>query len=248
MRFFVLVALAGCAVGGPQGVAGSALDPGTISGADGQGDAYGLRRCPQQGMLLGIDVSSYQGTIDWRSARAAGVQFAFARVSDGLDGKDAQFASNWVGTQAAGIARGAYQYFRADEDAVAQADLLADATGLPGAGDLPPALDVEDAAGLTPAQLATAVRTWAARIQNRLGVFPAIYTGGTFWHDEAGNMSGGAYPLWIAEYDTDCPTVPTAWTGWSFWQSASRATVPGVPMPVGVDRFNGTAAELAQLR
>jgi lysozyme len=247
MRLVVLVALAGCAVaGGQQGVPGSALDPGTISGADGQGDAYGLRRCAQQGMVLGVDVSSYQGTVDWKQAQAAGVRFAFVRVSDGLDVKDELFASNWAGVEAANIVRGAYQYFRPDEDPLAQADLLADAIGQRAPGDLPPALIVEQVDRQTPAQIAAAVRAWAARIQNRLGVFPIIYTGSEFWHDEVGNMSGGAYPLWIAEYDTDCPTIPTAWTGWAFWQSASGATVPGIPMPVDVDRFNGTEADLAQ--
>jgi len=240
MRLAVVILLAGCAVAGEEGVMGSALDTTTRSGG-----GYGLARCPQQGTVYGVDVSQYQGAIDWPRAHAAGVQFAYVRVSDGLAVRDALFERNWSAAQGAAVVRGAYQFFRPSEDAMAQADLLVDAIGTP-AGDLPPVLDVEIAEGVDPHDLALAVHAWSDRVVNRLGVFPIVYTGATFWHDEVGNAPGGANPLWIAD-DAACPTVPTAWTGWSFWQSARRATVPGIDMPIDVDQFNGAPAGLAAL-
>src|ERR1051325_2784095 len=72
----------------------------------------------------GIDVSSYQGAVDWGQVRAAGVVFAFARFSDGLDVIDERFTENFVGMKRAGVYRGAYQVFRASADPVAQPDLL----------------------------------------------------------------------------------------------------------------------------
>src|SRR5580704_7696948 len=60
----------------------------------------------------GVDVSYYDGDIDWTQVLAAGKQFALIRVSDGIDFNDPQFASNWQGAKAAGLAVGAYQFFR----------------------------------------------------------------------------------------------------------------------------------------
>jgi lysozyme len=59
----------------------------------------------------GIDVSHYQGEIDWNAARAAGVDFAYIKASEGSDLRDDRFAANWAGTAAAGIKRGAYHFF-----------------------------------------------------------------------------------------------------------------------------------------
>ena len=66
--------------------------------------------------LPGIDVSSYQGAVDWKQVKAAGVVFAFARVSDGVDVIDERFADNFAAMKRAGVRRGAYQHFRAAAD------------------------------------------------------------------------------------------------------------------------------------
>src|SRR6267142_4680754 len=60
----------------------------------------------------GVDVSYYNGSIDWPTVKGAGYQFAFIRVSDGTSFHDPKFASYWAGAQAAGLVRGAYQFFR----------------------------------------------------------------------------------------------------------------------------------------
>src|SRR5579871_5548852 len=96
-----------------------------------------------QSKVKGVDVSEYQGTIDWASVKSAGIGFGIARVSDGAHHSDAYFASNWSGMKKNGIIRGVYQFFRASQDPKAQAKVVADAVGSLGADDLPPVADVE---------------------------------------------------------------------------------------------------------
>src|SRR5438552_18323963 len=106
------------------------------SGAD-----EALRVCSTGPLQKGVDVSVYQGTVNWAKVKSAGISFAFVRVSDGLTHPDSQFTNNWKGTKSAGVIRGVYQFFRPGEDPIQQADLMISkltAAGGIGAGDLPP--------------------------------------------------------------------------------------------------------------
>src|SRR5688500_6885931 len=84
----------------------------------------GRARCPARTIVRGIVVSKWQGQVDWRAVRAAGLRFAFVRVCDGTTILDPTFAQTWPAARAAGVMRGAYQYFRPEEDPIEQADLL----------------------------------------------------------------------------------------------------------------------------
>src|SRR5262245_50270540 len=72
----------------------------------------GPRSCATGTVIRGIDVSYYQGTIDWNRVKNDGIDFAFVRVSDGATFRDPKFVTNWAESQAAGVVRGAYQFFR----------------------------------------------------------------------------------------------------------------------------------------
>ena len=195
--------------------------------------------------VKGIDVSSYQGVVDWAAARADGVEYAFIRAGDGATFTDPQFARNWSGAQAAGVLRGAYQFFRPAQDPIAQADrMLAVIAGAP--GDLPPVIDVEDAGGLGPDVVEAAVRAWIDRVRPVLGREPIIYTGFYFWRDQVGAPDMTASPLWHAQYTTaDCPNIAPPWPGWAFWQYTAMGRVAGITGDVDVNRFNGTREDLA---
>lgn len=195
--------------------------------------------------VKGIDVSAYQGLIDWAAARADGVEYAFIRASDGAAYLDAQFDRNWDAARAQGILRGAYQFFRPDQDPIAQADLLlAKIASSP--GDLPPVIDVEDAGGLDPDAVAAAVRAWIDRVRPVIGREPIIYTGFYFWRDQVGAADMIASPLWHAQYTTaECPNIAPPWPDWAFWQYTATGAVAGVVGDVDVDRFNGTREDLA---
>src|SRR3972149_3739370 len=97
----------------------------------------------------GIDVSRWQGTIDWPSVKAAGKVFAFIRASMGATGIDERFTANWQGGRAAGLLVGAYHYLPKEALGAAQADQFIAQLRQQGAGygDLPPVVDVEPRSG-----------------------------------------------------------------------------------------------------
>ncbi|PKN53927.1 MAG: hypothetical protein CVU56_29285 [Deltaproteobacteria bacterium HGW-Deltaproteobacteria-14] len=203
--------------------------------------------CPDGTTTMGIDVSKWQGTIDWGAVKNAGVRFAFIRVADGASYYDPQFQTNWANAKAAGIPRGAYQFFRADEDPVAQADLLISKINAYGAGELPPVVDVETTEGQSAATIANRVGQWLARVDSQLGVKGVVYAGSYFWEDNVGSAAFAGNPLWVAHWTSGCPTIPSQWADWTFHQYSATGSIPGISGDVDLDRFNGTVAELLQL-
>jgi lysozyme len=203
--------------------------------------------CKDGQTLFGIDVSYYQGTIDWSAVAADGVQFAIIRVSHSTQFYDPQFDANWEGARAAGIHAGVYQYFQPDEDPIAQAQLLLDHMGPLKPGDLPPVIDVEAAAGQSGSAIAAAVGAWLEYVEAELGVRPIIYTGPYFWQDNVGSDAFGDYPLWIAHYGTDCPLTPAPWSRWNFHQFTSSGSTAGISGNVDQNVFNGSLDDLLAL-
>jgi GH25 family lysozyme M1 (1,4-beta-N-acetylmuramidase) len=205
--------------------------------------------CPAGETTFGVDVSKYQADIDWAAAADDGVKFAIVRVSDGLTYHDEYFDQNWAGTKAAGIIRGTYQFFRSDEDPVAQADLLVDTMGALEPGDLPPVIDVESTDGVGNAARVTKIRQWLDRVEERTGARGIIYTGGYFWQDNVGSDQFASYPLWHAGYTGgNCPsTIADQWSDWTFWQFTSSGRTAGISGNVDQNRFNGSLDQLLDL-
>jgi uncharacterized protein (TIGR03382 family) len=196
--------------------------------------------------VRGMDVSYYDTVTDWSAARAAGIEFANVRATDGTQYTDSKFAGYWAGAKAAGVLRGAYQFFRPAEDAIAQADLLLQMLGSD-RGELPPVLDVEVSGGLAPAQVASAVQAWVAHVAAAIGRPPIIYAGLYSWPTLTGGADDTASPLWVAQYTTaPCPDIPAPWTRWAIWQDSSTGSSAGVANPgtLDIDVFNGTHDQL----
>jgi len=204
-----------------------------------------VRVCPAGPVTEGIDVSVYQGTIDWPKVKAAGVEFAYIRVSDGTGSHDSKFTSNWSNARAAGVVRGVYQFFREDEDPIAQADLLLDAMGALEPDDLPPAIDVESVDGASGATIVANVKAWMDRIEAGSGRRAIIYTGRPFWDTNTGSSTAVSdHALWIPNWGVTCPSISVAWSNWGFWQYSSTGMVSGIAGAVDLDRFNGDRAAL----
>jgi len=202
--------------------------------------------CGVGSTVKGIDVSYYQGTIDWNAVKNDGVAYAFIRVSDGEVFADPKFDSYWAGSRAAGIKHGAYQFFRPAQDPIAQADLLLSKIGNKlAADDLPPVVDVEASDGETAATVETKLHAWVDRVTTALGRAPIVYTGQYFWRDSVGGADFTSSPLWHAQYTTaSCPTIAEPWHGWTFWQYTSSGTVAGISGDVDLDRYNGDKTSL----
>ena len=138
---------------------------------------------------------------------------------------------------AAGLLRGAYHFFHADQDAVAQANHFLQVAELP--GDLPPVIDVESDFGASNTTMINGVQAWLDTVAQSVGRAPMVYTTASFWNAHL-NSDFGSYPLWIARYSQSEPVVPTGWTTWNFWQYSQSGTVNGVSGDVDLDYFAGS--------
>ena len=194
--------------------------------------------------LTGIDVSKWQGTVNWQGVKQAGNVFAFARATYGSTEVDDRFSTNWQGMKAAGLVRGAYHFFVTADDPTAQANLFIKTVGSLEPGDLPPVLDVESASG-TNSTIVADVQQWLDLVEQGLGRKPIIYTAPSFWNE---NFKGGfgSYPLWVGEYEVSSPKPVNGWSTWTFWQYSQTGSVAGIS-PVDLDYFNGSPADLAAL-
>lgn len=167
-------------------------------------------------MLEGIDVSHYQGRVDWAKAKRAGAVFAWVKAAEGTGWVDKTLDSNAAGTAAADVLVGPYHFWKSGLDPVAQARHFAK-TCAPYQWTLPPALDLEDEGAATDAAVLRRYVEEVARLMGR----PVIYTSAGWI---AGKVIGdrswlAAYPLWIAAWTTaPSPAVPSPWREWTVWQ------------------------------
>jgi lysozyme len=244
----VVIGCALLACGGLGTTGCSSADPEAPSSECTGETAAALRTCAAGATLKGIDVSYYQGTVDWTKVKAAGQSFAFVRVSDGVNYPDSKFAANWPAVKKAGLVRGLYQYFRPTQDVQGQVDLLfakLNAAGGLQPGDLPPVLDLETDGGLASSTVVARAKDWLAKVEAKIGVKPIVYTA-AFMSQTIGTNFGG-YPLWVANYGATCPLMPSGWSNWSIWQNSDSGSVGGVSGNVDTNFFNGDGAALQKL-
>jgi GH25 family lysozyme M1 (1,4-beta-N-acetylmuramidase) len=199
--------------------------------------------------LEGIDVSHWQGTIDWSGVAYAGKAFAIMKATEGQTYLDSKYAWNHAYARAYGIRVGAYHFANPStsaNDAVLEADWFVQNMAIR-AGDLNPALDLETSGGLGTAALQAWVGAWLDRVYARIGMRPMIYTSPAFWRSYMGDTRAfadkGYTVLWIAHWFVSSPSVPGSnWGGhgWTFWQYSDCGKVLGIGGCVDLDRYNGT--------
>ena len=220
-----------------------------------QSDSQAATVCAGASTVQGIDVSYWQGSVNWAQVAASGRQFGYAKATQGNYYADTTFPGNWSGMKAAGLLRGAYHWLDGSVNGTVQADYYLAHVGALGSGDLPPMLDWEcndsscgNAAAVSAAQDIQAGADFVAEIKAKTGLPTFVYTDPGFW-SSIGNPSGfGGDPLWIANYGVSCPDVPPPWSGFVIWQYTSTGGVPGVSgANVDHDEFNGTLSQLQQL-
>jgi lysozyme len=190
-------------------------------------------------MIPGIDVSSYQGRIDWAQVAKSGVQFAFIKASEGAHLRDMYFKMNWTEARRNGIIVGAYHYLSTIEPAMYQANVFkSQLLNVDTSGSLPNVLDIEQQ-GIT----ASLIDQWI-----ELGQFqnPIVYLD-RFMATTLGILKGSdntPLKLWLAEYEPAVTPVPD-WP-WTFWQSG-WARKPGIQTACDIDWFDGSIKDLRAL-
>ena len=195
----------------------------------------------------GVDVSHYQGEIDWPLLAEQDIRFAFVKATEGSGFADGTFEANWSGARAAGLRTGAYHFFSYDSPAERQAANFISRVPVE-ADALPPVIDVEFYGDYAkhPAPTETVVqqlREMVDALAARYGTKPILYA------------TGRAYRLYLAQGFDDCdiwirsvytePKLPDgrAWTFWQYTDKGRLRGTHGVEEAIDLNVFRGTEAE-----
>lgn len=168
---------------------------------------------------IGIDISHWDGAVDWDTAKRAGVSFAFCKASQGVDFVDEYFDRNQAEAARVGIPMGAFHYYLPYVPPINQA--LHFTAVAPACCGLPHVVDLEATRGIS-GNLGDQVRACLEEVEAQTGHRPIIYTSFDWWRQRIGDVAWALdYPLWIANYRSQAgPLVPLPWhpLQWAFWQ------------------------------
>jgi len=212
------------------------------------GDDIGI-----QTLLPGIDVSHWQGSINWTSVRNAGIRFAYIKATEGTSYKDPNFNTYYPAAYYAGVIRGAYHFARPSYSGGAtQASYFFNNGGRWSADHrtLPGALDLEGScAGLSQSAMRTWIYDFWARYKALSTRDVVIYTTASWWSTCTGGWTAQAArsPLWVAHWGVSSPTKPAGWSFYTFWQYTNCRSVSGISGCVDGDYFNGDSSRLLAL-
>jgi lysozyme len=199
----------------------------------------------------GVDVSKYQGEIDWDSVKESGVSFAFIKATEGGDSTDSKFHRNWAAAKSAGVPRGAYHFVywcRSPLEEIANFERIVPVD--PDA--LPPVLDVE----ATPTsktcprtlyreEVLVDMRKMLEELERHYGKKPIIYSSVDFYQSILHSGALAEYPIWVRSTKYH-PQVRYGDRKWTFWQYRSDGNVPGIPALVDQNAFHGTHEQWRQ--
>jgi len=190
--------------------------------------------------VVGFDVSQFQGKIKWDLVehvdKSFPLGFVFIRATAGRNKVDSQFKRNWIGAKKKKIIRGAYHYYRPNENSIEQANLFIKTVHL-GPGDLPPVLDIEKLPkNQSIDSLKVGLKRWLDKVERHYKVKPIIYTGERYYCDFL-KSEFKEYPFWIANYNFFVEEMDD---NWLFWQFTEKASIPGIKGNVDLNIYNGT--------
>ena len=205
-------------------------------------------------VTVGVDVSHWQGAVDWASVAADGVQFALAKATQSDWYVDSEFADNYAGARAAGLMFGGYVFAIPDEsDGASQADFLvenggdwvADGYTIPGVLDIEYNPNGNTCYDLSRSEMAAWVRDFDDEYIALTGRAPLIYSNQDWWNTCVGASDiPDTAPLWVAYWSTGSPALPTGWEDYVLWQYADDGAVNGIETGVDMDRFSGSQRQL----
>ncbi|HEY8780867.1 MAG TPA: GH25 family lysozyme [Mucilaginibacter sp.] len=204
---------------------------------------------PTNYKIHGIDVSFYQGMIDWQKVKnmredSVHIGFAFIKATEGLWLVDPYFRRNWREGQKAGITCGAYHFFWPEKSGKLQAMFfLQYVKSLK--GRLPPTVDIEVLDRVPPAKMRLELNAFLKQVESQTKIKPIIYTPLKFYRDYLRGYFDN-YNFWIAHYSE--PELNLGDTAlWEFWQHSDKAKVNGIPYVVDFDVFNGDSLAFKKL-
>lgn len=196
----------------------------------------------------GIDVSGWQGNVDWSYWWGEGKRFAYVKATEGTGYENPYFAQQYNGSYNVGMIRGAYHFALPDRSSgAAQANYFVDNGGGWSADGktLPGALDMEynpygpTCYGLSKSGMTAWIKDFSDTYHARTGRYPVIYTSTSWWNQCVDGAFAATNPLWIARYASTVGTLPYNWGFHTFWQYSSS--------PIDQNTFNGAYDRLQVL-
>lgn len=206
---------------------------------------FGDTKYPEGFSVRGIDISHYQGDIDWDRLHDAlidgnPIRFIIIKGTEGNSMLDDNFNDNFYNAREYGFIRGAYHYFVPGVDAKSQADYFLKQVHLE-EGDLPPVLDFEQTGSQSPEKVRKDALTWLRRVGKKYGVKPILYTYYKFKIKYFSGRDFDEYPYWIAHYYVDTLKYKGAW---KFWQHTDLGQIDGIKPRVDLNVYNGSMYDL----
>ncbi len=187
--------------------------------------------------VQGMDVSAWQGEIDFEQVRAWGIRTVYIRAAVGQGRQDKDWRANYRKAKAAGLKVGLYHYVtaRSQDQAQEQAEFFA---GLMEGLDMDcrPAMDFESFGDMSKEQINQAALAYLTRLERLCGGKPAVYSN-SWTAAHVFDQRLADYPLWIAEYGPDQPREGGPWKAWAGFQYTSQGRVQGIQGNVDLDRF-----------
>lgn len=180
---------------------------------------------PEQYPVNGIDVSRYQGNIDWDVIASQNVTFAFIKATEGSSHVDPTFAFNWEESRKSGVYAGAYHFFSFESSGETQAQNFIETVGdLDGA--LPPVVDLEfygdySANPLSKKETRKILDALLEGLEEYYGVKPILYTTTRAYYSYILGGGYGKYPLWMRN------TYTEPFVSWEFWQYSDQGKLAG---------------------
>lgn len=213
----------------------------------------GTRSPATSSVVYGIDVSAYQGNVNWPAAWNAGKRFAYIKATEGTYYTSPYFGQQYLGSYHQGMIRGSYHFANPDSSSGAtQADYFVNHGGGWSADGktLPGALDIEynpygsECYGYSQSGMRSWIASFLNEYKHRTGRWAVVYSTFDWWNTCTGNWSGThtISPFWIARYSSSAGTLPSGYGFWTFWQYASSGNAPG-----DQDVFNGSWTRLRAL-
>lgn len=210
---------------------------------------YGEPKYPDGYEIHGIDISHYQGHIDWDKLQYAMIErcplrFVIIKSTEGSTRVDPRFNENFDNALEYNFIRGAYHFWSNKSTAREQAYHFLKHVHLQ-EGDLPPVLDIEHApAGTSVEDFQRDVLTWLHIVEDKYHVKPIIYTYYKFKERYLSAPVFDDYPYWIAHYYVPKVTYQGAW---KFWQHTDAGRLPGIKGYVDFNIYNGSFYDLRRL-
>ena len=200
-----------------------------------------------QDKVVGFDISQFQGNINWKEIDSVEhlvpLQFVFIRATAGNNKVDSKFKENWKNAKEHNFIRGAYHYYRPNENSIEQANNFIKTVKLQ-KGDFPPVLDIEQLPkNQSIDSLKVGLKRFLKKIDEHYKVKPIIYTGEKYYTSFL-KEEFSEYTFWVANYNFWVEDIKDDWL---FWQFSEKASIDGISEKVDLNVYNGTPKMLQYL-